>query len=88
MAAASPLKLQIEAHDLSELARLATAEVPVGGALVGSVQVDLKQRVLHVATNLHGTQLRGPGFAVAPEAAGAADAQGPGARLRVHPNVS
>ena len=58
------LKLQIEAHDLSELARLATAEVPVGGALVGSVQVDLKQRVLHVATNLHGTQLRGPGLAL------------------------
>lgn len=56
------LKLQLEAHDLAELARLAAADVPVAGALLGSVQVDVNRRVLHVATNLHGAALRGPGF--------------------------
>lgn len=61
LAAQAELQLRIEAQDLSELTRLGVAGPLLGGSLVGTVRLGLKQRSLSLASSLRGTALRGFG---------------------------
>lgn len=62
LGAQADLSLHVEAHDLSEAARLGALLPTLGGSLVGSVRVKLQQRALRLFSHLRGTELRGPGI--------------------------